>query len=106
MKAHLDERLGAEQAKIFLRASLNDAEDRVARLLAESVLRALGPTEGEAHRALDLFVSAGQPHALVELHLNVRAEKALHLHRTLGRQLVARSVDMRLEGHPALAELP
>ena len=32
-------------------------------------------------------------------------KQTLHLHRTLGRELVPRSVDMRLEGHAALGEL-
>ena len=72
---------------------------------AEGALRTLGPSERKAHRALGLLVRARQPHALVELHLDVRAQKALDLHRTLGREFVPRSVDMRLEGHAALAEL-
>ena len=50
-------------------------------------------------------MGAGQSHAFVELHLDVRTEKALHIHRTFGRQLVARSIDMRLEGHAVLGEL-
>ena len=105
VKVHVHERLGAEDAKIFFRAPLDDAEDRPARLLAEGLFRPLGPSEREAHRALGLVMRNGQSHALVELHLDVRAQKTLHLHRSLGRQFVARSVDMRLEGHAALAEL-
>jgi len=105
VEVHFDERLGAEQAKVFFRAPLDDAEYRSARLFAEGAFRTLGPSKRQAHRALGFLIGAREPHALVELHLEVRTEKALHLHRTLGRQLMARSIDMRLEGHPALAEL-
>ena len=105
VKVHLDEPLGAEHAQILFRPALDDAEYRPARLMAEGALRPLGPSEREAHRALGLFVRTRQSHALVELHLDVRAQKTLDFHRTLRRQLVARPVDMRLEGHAALGEL-
>ena len=105
VKVHLGESLSAEDAKIVFCAPLNDAEYGAARLLAKGALRTLRPSERKAHRTLGLLMRARQPHALVELHLDVRAQKPLDFHRTLGRQFVPRSVDMRLEGHAALAKL-
>src|SRR6202020_2520919 len=58
VKVHLDERLGAEQAKVWFRAALDDAEDRPARLFAEGLLRTLGPSKREPHCALDLVIGA------------------------------------------------
>ena len=73
--------------------------------VAECRARTLAPAQREAHSALDVLERAGQADAFVELHLNVGAEQALDLHRALGRQLVARPVDMRLEYDAALVEL-
>ena len=50
-------------------------------------------------------MGARQPHALVELHLDVGPEEGAALPSNLGRQLMARSIDMRLESYAALAEL-
>ena len=105
VKADLDERACARRAERLLRAALNDAEDRPARLFAERSLRALRPAQGEAHRALGLLGRARQLHAFVELHLDIRSEQALDLHRALGRQFVQRPIDMRLESDALLAEL-
>ena len=100
------ERRRALDPKRLDRAALHDAEHRLAGLFAERDPAAFGPAQGQAHGLLGHFVRAWQLHAFVELHLDVGAEQALDLDRALRRHHVGRAVDMRLEGHAGLVDLP
>ena len=85
-------------------AALHDAEQRPPRLVAERDAAALGPAQRQAHGVLDRLVGGGQPHAFVELHLDVGAQKTLDFDGALGRQHMGRAVDVRLEGDAGLVD--
>ena len=95
----------AFDAQRLHRAALHDAEHRLAGLIAERDLAALGPAQGKPHGFLRNLVRAWQLDAFVELHLDVRPEQTLNLDRTFGRHHVGRAVDMRLEGHAGFVDL-
>ena len=71
----------------------------------EGVARAFGPAQRQLHSALGFFLLGGKLDALVELHLDVGTEQTLDVDGALGRQHVARAVDVRLEAHALLAHL-
>ena len=90
-------------AQVLVHAALDDAEQRV-RVLArvKFVHRALGPAQRHAHR-FRRFFGGGRTavdlvrRAFVELHHDVRVQRALDLHRDFGRQEQLRAVDRRRE---------
>ncbi len=106
LEVEVDEGAGALDAEVRQVAALHDAEHRLARLLAEGELAALGPAHGQAHRLLDLGALGRQADALVELHLDVGAEQPLDLDGALGAHLIGGAVDMRAEGDAGLVDLP
>ena len=105
VKADRAQRLGAFGAQLAREAALLDPEQRMPRPLAEGISRPLRPAHREAHRLRDPRLIRRQGGAFVEGHHDVRAEQALDLHAALGREVVGRAVDVRLEAHPLLVEL-
>jgi hypothetical protein len=85
---------------------MDDAEHGFARLLAESGPAALGPAQRQLHRFLDGGAVGRQPHAFVELHLDIGAETPLDLDGALRAHPVSGAVDMGAEGYAVLVDLP
>ncbi|GJE17963.1 hypothetical protein AIGOOFII_2684 [Methylobacterium marchantiae] len=106
LEVEIGERPGALHSQVGQVAALDDAEHRLARLLAEPDPAALGPAQGQAHGALDGAALGREAHAFVELHLDVRAEKSLDLDGAFGAHVVGRPVHMRTEGDALLVEFP
>ncbi len=100
VEADIDQGAGAHLAQIGIDAPLHDAEQRLACLTQrrERCLAALGPAERQLQRRPRFVMRRRKRRALVEHHLDVGAEQALHLDGALRRQLYRGAVDMRLEG--------
>ena len=98
-QAHGGERLRRAPPQREVRSALHNAEQRLARRAKalEGGERALRPAQRQLHRAFDFRRLSRQLEAFVELHLDVGAELALNLDRPLGREHVARAVEVRLE---------
>jgi hypothetical protein len=86
-------------------SALDDAEHRLSGLVAEGHAATLGPAQRHFHGALDLGLAGGQPHAFIQLHLNIGSEQSLDLDRAFRAHLVARAINMRLERDTLLADL-
>ncbi len=104
LQMHRRQRFGRAHPQRRIVTALDDAEHRLARLVAERGLAALGPAQRKIARARDLGRLGGQRHAFVELHLDVGIEQALDLDRALRRQLVDGAVEMRAKSDAALVE--
>ena len=87
-------------------AALEDAETGMARLPPEGGERALGPAQRQAHGAGAFGFGMGKGQALVELHLDGRAEEMLNFHGALRRQLMTAAIDVRSKGDAALVDVP
>ena len=92
--------------QIGVDAPLHDAEQGLALRArgGESVLAPFGPAERQVERGLGLVARGGIWRALVEHHLDVGAEQALHTNSALRRQLDGGAVDVGLEGDAALVD--
>ena len=99
------QRLGALAAQRLGHAALLDAEERMARPVAEGLARTGRPPHRQAHRLGHAGLVGRKRRAFVEAHHDVRAEQALDLHRGLGAEEMLRTVDMRAEGHAVLGQL-
>ncbi len=88
-----------------MNAALDDAEDAVARTLAERRARARGPAHRERHRAARRVLRRREGRAFVERHGDVGIEEMLDLDRALGRQAMLAAVEMRAEDDAALVDL-
>ncbi len=90
-------------AQVLVHAALDDAEQRVGVGQAlELVARALGPAQAHAHRLGGFFMRGRAAvdlirRAFVELHHDVGVQRALDLHRDLGRQEELVAIDRRCE---------
>lgn len=66
-------------------------------------------THGPAHRALHgvarVLVGRRPSGAVIEHHRDVRAERALYIHRTLRGEVHLAAIDRRTETHPLLTDL-
>jgi hypothetical protein len=82
-----------------------DAEQRMARPVAKGLARPLRPAHRQPHRAATSVIGRGQRGAFVKAHHDVRPQQALDLHAALGRQHVARPVDMARNRTPFLGQL-
>ncbi len=108
VEADLDEPFRRAGSFGHVGPALHDAElePRVRHVLEERAAGAGGPVEAQRDGAGDGLRRGRKAHALVELHLDVGAELQLDRHRLFGRQPVHRPVDMALEGHPVVVDLP
>ena len=77
----------------------------IVQLTCELALAELGPGERAVDGAARLLGRGRQRDALVELHLDIRAEQALDLHGALGREDMRRAVDVRLKGDAGVGDL-
>ena len=101
----LGERLHALRAQRREDAALHDAEQAVARPLAEGALAAFGPFHRQPHRDGGRRLLDRPARAFVERHGDVGVEQLLDLDRALGRQPMLRAVDRRAEGDAVGIEL-
>src|SRR4029077_17236195 len=106
VKADFDETPRAGLAEVRNVASLRNTKKHITgRRGLERPLAALRPAQGELHRALEIAAFGRQPHTLVHLHRDLRAEQPLYLDRALRRQFHHGSVDVGTKGHRPLADL-
>ena len=100
------QRLGRFPPQIVEHAALHDAEQRVTRALPERARAAFGPAQRQAHRVRHLVARPAGRRAFVELHRHVGVQQVLDLDRALGGERVLAAVDVALEDHALLVELP
>jgi hypothetical protein len=97
--------------QVQVHAALHDAEQiagrRPAGLIRTVVasMTARRPAHRALHRGLGLLMGGRKRRAVVEGHRDVRAERALHVHRIFGGQAHFAAVHRRLEAHTLLRDL-
>src|SRR6476661_6051680 len=89
-------------AQTGIDAALDDAETGTRS--PERSLRALRPAHRKRERRFDLGFRRRERWALIEHHLDIRAQQALDLHGAFRREEVLRAVNVRTEANRLLRD--
>ena len=96
---------GMPCAQVAVHPALHDAEKPLPLRARHRIAAADEPALCALRRGLRIVMIGGIRNALVERHDDIRAERALHLHRHLGREEFLRPVNMRAKRRPLLGDL-